>query len=446
MSPITVNIGVVGAVDQVDLHQVLRQLFRIQELSLSGDFYSSDTLDELRKSAPLLQTLIVDQGNMQGPGSLCKDLVLGETPHLRHLDVRYGCLSWSDMPFPHQLTTLKLSHNPFCARRPTVTQLLFALKMATNLETLVLLNISLPPSQDEISQSGPIALLSYLSDIEIRSDFFSCIHLCRRISHPTPAYMKILCDVPHSHYSRDLLTEAPTDSLSELINKSVGPVKCLSMVLATDSDDYLGVHSIRTWPAPGPHWVPTISPPQFELHMVSHGFDSGLAAAKVIRAISVLLPRRDLQSLHVGNMYLREEFWVETFGHLEELRNIRLEKSGGNGFLCALSAGILDSDEGGDYEPTTMNFLGLHTLVCDEWEFDDRENDESPDLSQFLYYLQDRYGYQVALQDVYLWDCQNVDEDDIAKMRAAVGRLHWDGDAEAGSDSDVNSDENSDDE
>jgi hypothetical protein len=164
-------------------------------------------------------------------------------------------------------------------------------------------------------------------------------------------------------------------------------------------------------------------------------------------AVCKALPLAHLTSLHMCHLDgIGKDVWLNTFGALPKLRNVRVQGNSVHGLIEALVAEVNEKQQADlaavgrqpslrrkkIVAPPSVFFPGLHYLVLDETDFD--ENEQSL-LDPLINCLMERCERKAEVRELILVQCSHLEDSDVELLEEIVVDVGWDGIVQGFSDS-----------
>ncbi|KAF8066620.1 hypothetical protein FPV67DRAFT_1198792 [Lyophyllum atratum] len=374
------------------LSQVLTQMFRVKELTLSQSRYWShstfmELIELLDAPAPLLEKLDVSFGEYDD-GNRLPDGLLASSYQLVHLQLFKCGITWQGLVLSN-LKTLQIVYTPN-AMHPTMNQLVAALSEMPSLEILVFRSIFAPPDVAHTA-SQTTATLPCLRFLQVESELRECTVLLDSLTYPKDMRVKVQCRVLNSDAQSASLRSLISRLAEILIDGIDGGIRALAVDRCR----------IRCWMSPqGVLDIPKILPRiSVELDQFSTLADEFLD----------LLPVDRLSILTVYYTKLREATWLK-FATLGQLKTLRVGPGNERAVLKTLSHGIPRFTEGksGLEQPVVTNnpvFSALSDLTIMSWTPD---SNHTRLFLQLAMCLKLRHDAGLRLHYLKLQDCPHV--------------------------------------
>ncbi|KAF8555363.1 hypothetical protein OG21DRAFT_1507775 [Imleria badia] len=304
------------------VEKVMHHVERIQELSLDlPDAYSDKVLLRLSSRAPRLQNLKISLRNYPSESSVV--LFDGDTPALHTLELSSCPVPLSSLKLSG-LTTLKLCRMPLRLRH-NIEELLATLSCMQDLVRLYL-DRALTNATGFVSSAAFNALQKikspHLSRLLIAAPLSTVAAFLSCVNFPRNAKVRLQChtndDSSLDDYSRlsstlvqrFCMAEYQEPSIRSLVIDSTpgGPRLTFSTL---ERHSYVS-SSLTKWGSKVPL--------QIVLGRLEINRD------RIISDICGSIPLTHLQSVHVSEPPTSSDFWMRTFGHLQDLRCIKLSQ------------------------------------------------------------------------------------------------------------------------
>ncbi|RDB16454.1 hypothetical protein Hypma_002834 [Hypsizygus marmoreus] len=158
--------------------------------------------------------------------------------------------------------------------------------------------------------------------------------------------------------------------LTDAVNRKVGLIRSLALAQPPILSSWaVGSCSLFAWSAPCIDWT---SPVELKPQLEDARSRIGVTPAAKL-------------GVSADNIYLEENVWLSTFGDLKLLHDVSVKRHGGNSIVYALATSIpelIPATGQGFQTAPHLSFVGLQTLVCNEWQFDDKEHYGTPATKQ----------------------------------------------------------------
>lgn len=374
------------------------------------------------------------------------DIFNGVTPHLKRLELIKCNLRWSS-PLLSGLTHLKI-HDTDPYFHPTITELISVLEKMPKLETLDLQN-SLPSLPDAVTAAPSVERvidLPHLSYIRIDSSVLECANVLNHLSFPTTTSIHLTCLATETT-DNDFSSIFPTFSnMRGSSTSKQGSGKPLRSLYVQNTS---GGIRVQAWTSAGGRRDPSrtlSSQPRIDLGLTWRKQGQN-KAEQVMTAVCKALPLAHLTSLHMCHLDgIGKDVWLNTFGALPKLRNVRVQGNSVHGLIEALVAEVGEKQQADlaavgrqpslrrkkIVAPPSVFFPGLHYLVLDETDFD--ENEQSL-LDPLINCLMERCERKAEVRELILVQCSHLEDSDVELLEEIVVDVGWDGIVQGFSDS-----------
>lgn len=442
------------------LEKVAPQAGRIEDISLQLTRREAERILSLLSSpAPLLQTLqiSVEKSNYLGENALVSGVLFdGYTPALRKLElVNYAFPLTS--PALRGLTTLRL-RDLGASFQPTLASLMTALSRMQDLAHLYLENALPSARTSPINQSfkDPQQLsFPNLSRLSIVAPFTTVVLLLSCLDIPLKTQVRLRCCFePHAEDHSPiypLLAKRFAASKDQAFT-SVPIVRTSFIETASAAVGFI----FSTAERDSGRRAFSAATTSYELGQLHEDWDCNIPLKiDVVLRTSLSKDREDLvggvchsvsltnlQSAHFsfdGGSALSSSFWTRMFGHLQELRHIKLSGVNLQGFVRALSPtllhlpkdkrGILESGSVQIFAPALEELELLNTpfsKVC-QGRSQGIPNNCSCSVACLYEALFNREAEGHGLQRLALAECMYVRDYDVEDVRESVIDVNWDG-------------------
>ncbi len=397
---------------------------RIQHLTLSGmNFDSCKILQELPVSAPQLKTLhlAASQPDYTNWDDICiPKTILADSGNLRHLDIS-GCnVHWNRFSLCN-VTHLKL-HDIAKTARPTSTQFMGALAEMSKLVYLDMKNILDPnikfTSRSDAS-SNRIQLLR-LQTLTIMSPVAEVETFFQHVTFPSSATVHIR-GIPSSNSIPDI--SVVISSIAQLY--SGDEFLALSLRdLEMPYYNFVQFKLFREVIEPLPHFV-------YAGHValtLEIAVNSRLETADQIipELFSNGFPLSKVSQVELGTSITNPDTLTSTIGNLPALSFIRVDTQSGTAFVKALHphSNAMDAE----YFPAYFrNLVSISLSLTFEAKYEYSEiTSYDVDLGLLKDCLIQRYECGAEIQQLSLYDCYHLEEQDVWELTHIVANVEWD--------------------
>ncbi|KAF9244109.1 hypothetical protein BU15DRAFT_71678 [Melanogaster broomeanus] len=424
---------------------------RVQHLSLKLTRHTVEgVLPKLSSRAPLLKTLriAVERSGHFGERQVVLDTLFnGDTPALRTLELSNCYISWSSSVLCG-LTNLRL-RDLTSSSQPTITELIAMLRRMPNLVYLYLENALTSASQFILNSEG--LDLPRLSRLALIAPFSAIVAFLTHVRIPLKTEARIKCRYENSNndytplypllakrFNNTSETQTPV-ILSLVIESSPCGLQFVLSTFERDFDrrpysstrsSYDAGHLCEDWDCGIPlkldidFWSTT-------------GMDREGLIGGVCRSVSLTHLRGARLTIDITTS-LSPAFWKGTFGHLQELRFIRMTDTTRQGLAAMLSLGPhhrSENQDGATVEGSLQVFApSLAELELESVDFSEdclgrtQGNSDQCTTSALCLYdaLSRRKAGGYALRQLVISDCMYVYGHHVAKWEKVVDKVDWD--------------------
>lgn len=406
---------------------------RICRLKISLSPESSKLLDLMPKSAPCLESLIMD-GNPASmyiqPGQntifAIPDVSLCEMGRILCLELTGVAINWKSH-LHNTLTKLKLHGIP-SSRLPNTTQFWDALKNMPLLETLDLQD-ALPIIEKATSFNEKIHFRR-LQELLISCSMAQVRMFLQGVTFPPTAIVKAAChqeqDTEYSDFNVILSSMAPTI-------KANGEQLKLDISIPFLSTGSPGLQ-IEAFNSPGiqlDNWEFYRVPPNPFLSLAVPRRNTGPvwdSVETVLTDVFHELPLDEVTQLRIRDTTncLSSQTILETLGTLPKLESLVARVKGG--YLLALQATLPSSDPSNQFTIDTVSFPSLRSITIFDTQFDLNAPDEHTITPEgLLDCLIWRYEHGAEVQNLKIKSCIRISSHNVCLFREVVVDVEWDG-------------------
>ncbi|KAF8555580.1 hypothetical protein OG21DRAFT_1507596 [Imleria badia] len=307
------------------VEKVMHHVERIQELSLDlPDTHSDKLLLKLSSRAPRLQNLKISLRNYPSESSVL--LFEGDTPALRALELS-SCPVQLCSSKMSGLTTLSLCRMPFPLRH-NMEELLAALSCMQDLAQLYL-DHALTNAAGFVSSAVSNTLqkinLPHLSRLLIAAPLSTVVAFLSCVNFPRNAQVRLQCHTEDGYSLDDysLLSSILGQRFSMAEYQEPSPQEIRSLVI-----DCTMQSPRLTFSASERHCCVSSECMEWGCNLplqIALG-ELEIDRDRIMNEICCSVPLIHLQSVHVSKPPTSSDFWMRTFGHLQDLRYIKLSQ------------------------------------------------------------------------------------------------------------------------
>ncbi|KAF5357616.1 hypothetical protein D9758_007499 [Tetrapyrgos nigripes] len=400
----------------------------------SGGSFRNKTANTVKSALQHLSRSTAECAHAAGSLSQCSmeaehtvmlplDLLGGDAPRLRHLDLKDFYLPWTSGLLKN-LTSLKV-HYTHSVPAPSFQQLTQVLNRMPALESLELRNALPLPNTTSLAQ---VVQLSRLTALHLEGEVAACTLLLDRITFPVKSTttMKFTCVVGRDvaghleqaslflHSLSKLRGQLP-DSCPSVSQCTIPALKFLKLVNAQSL--VLGNTSCV---------IDGSSPPWLELVIKSpvRELNLGSGVGFVQKLLSAILPLDQITVLTTNAPYI---YWLLSnevaIPSLQGVKQLHLQLEGQR--ECGLRT-IDDLSEDTVEDTTAFPFFPLlESLSFKDFDFSTGRDGNAFERLRAM--LQCRYESEAEIEELHLKGCKGLSSGDIEKLKEFCVDVKWDG-------------------
>lgn len=446
--------------EMILLERVAHRANRIQDLCLRLACREAERILSLLSSpAPLLQTLqiSVERPNYLGGTALVQGVLFdGYTPALRKLElINYAFPLTS--PTLCGITSLRL-RDLGASFQPTLASLMIALSRMQDLAHLYLENALPSARTSSVDQSfGNSGKISFpkLSRLSIVAPFTTVVLLLSCFDIPLTTEVRLRCCFEADAEDHTPIHPVLAKRFIASNDQTLALVPTIRTCFIETASATVGFIFSTAKRDSGRHAY-SASTTSYDLGRLNEDWDCHIPLKvdvvlrtslskdreDLARGICRSVPLTNIQSAHFSfdsGTALSSGFWTKTFGHLEELRHVKLSGVNLQGLVRALSPTLhrLPKDKSGDLASRSVQTFApaLEELELCGAPFSKacygRSQGNSNNCScsvQCLYdTLANRQAEGHGLQRLVLAECMYVRDYDVGDLKGLVTDVDWDG-------------------